>query len=106
MAPRRSATSSSASSQVMLADAAEWMRQALRVVRALDVAIHFRAEKSASEWVIRIAGDTNGSPVANRDEHRTGVGAIVRTRAAHDRVAGALIYWTGGGERCFHCNRI
>jgi hypothetical protein len=30
----------------------------------------------------------------------------VRARAAHDRVAGALIDWSVGGERCFHCNRI
>jgi hypothetical protein len=74
------------------------------VVRALDVAIHFRAEKSASEGVIRVAGDTNGSPVANRDQHRTAVGAIVRTRAANDGVTGALIYWTVRGERGFHGN--
>ena len=93
------------------ADAAQWMREATAVVRALDVAIHLCAEEAARERMIGIAGDADGATILDRDEHRARVGAIVRTGTAHDRLAGvqfdatgALGYGVVGGERCLHAS--
>ena len=73
------------------ADAAQRVHQALAVIRAFEVAIDLRAEKAARDGMIGIAGDANRATIANGDEHRAGVGAVVRARAAHDGVAVAAI---------------
>ena len=61
------------------------------VVRALDVPIHLRAEKAARERDARGRRRREWRARRDRDEHRARVGAVVRTGAADDRVADALI---------------
>jgi len=63
------------------------------VVRALEVAIHLRAQKAAREGMIGIAGDADRAAIANRDEHRAGVRAIVGAGTADDRVAVVRVAW-------------
>ena len=66
------------------------------VIRALDVAIDLRAEEAARERMLGVAGDAHRAPVLDGDEHRAGVGAVVRTGAAHDAIARAQRVRTDG----------
>ena len=62
------------------------VQQPVGVIRALEVAGDLRAEEAARERMVRIAGDADRAAVLDRDEHRAGVGAVVRTGAAHDAI--------------------
>jgi len=72
-------------------DPAKRMHQALIVIRSLDVAIDLGAEEAACERMLGITGNANGTSVANGHEHGARVGAVVRTGAADDRVAGVVV---------------
>lgn len=86
------------------ADATKRMRQPLVVIGALEVAIHLRAQKASREGMVGIAGDAYRATVANGNEHRARIGAVVRAGAAHDRVAGAgvtTVSVAGAGSEIF-----
>jgi hypothetical protein len=70
------------------ADTSERFRKAVGVIGALDVSIHFRAEKSLREWMFGIASDAHGASVLDGDEHRARVGAVVRARGTYDARTG------------------
>ena len=71
------------------ADPPQRRAQSVVMVRALDVSIHLGAEEAARERVVGIAGDPHRAPVFDGDEHRAGVGAVVRTRASHHAIQSA-----------------
>src|SRR5436189_66422 len=65
------------------ADALQRPQDAIRVVRALDVARNLGAEGTVRRRVVRVAVDADRLAVVDGDEHRAGVGAVV---------------WTGGAD--------
>ncbi len=77
------------------AHAPERVREAVAMVGSFHVAIHLGAQESVRERMLGIAGHAHGASAFDRDEHGAGVGAVVRTRAAHDPVVGRR----GNGER-------
>ena len=56
----------------------------LRVVRALQIAVDFGAQKPGRERVRGIAGNTHGAPVLHGHERRTRIRTIVRACPADD----------------------
>src|SRR6266850_1668998 len=66
------------------AGAAQGMEQPVRAVDALEIAVDLDAEMPAGDGVSRIRCDVDGAAVPDRDEHRAGVGAVVRARDACD----------------------
>src|SRR5215470_12178637 len=68
----------------LFARALHRVEHALRAVGPLQIAVDLRAEKAVSGWVVFRPFDLDRAPVLDGDEERTGVGAIVRARAAND----------------------
>ena len=66
------------------ADAPQRMQHALRCIRAIEIARDLRAQRTARGRMIGGAFDLDRAAVLHRDEQRTGIGTIVRTRAAND----------------------
>ena len=65
------------------AAAFEGSQQALRVMGALGIARNLVAQHAAGLWVSRVALYFGGDAVFNRCKQRAGVGAVMRTSAAH-----------------------
>ena len=65
------------------ADPLQRMQQAIRVIGALDVARHLRAQDPGGRRVVGIAADAQRAAVAHVDQHRAGVRAVVRTGGTH-----------------------
>ena len=80
------------------------MLEPVAMVCALDVPIHLGAEKPPRVRVLRIAGHAYGASIFDADQHRTRVGAIVRTRAAHDAVRRRIE--NGGGCGCHRLYKV
>ncbi len=76
----------------LAADAPQRMQQAIRVVCALEIATDLRAKRPRGSRMRRIAGnldrDTATLLPLDGNQHRAGVGAVVRTRCAHDLQSG------------------
>ena len=68
-------------------DPAHWIGQALRMIDAIEIARHLRAEKAACERVFRIAAEVDGFAILDRHTHAARVGAIVRTDEVAEFVA-------------------
>ena len=60
------------------------MKQTAVVVRPLQILRDFGAQKAARDRMLRIARDADGPAVFNRDQHRAGVGTVVRADGADD----------------------
>ncbi len=70
----------------LLAVPPEGMEDAVRAVHPLEIAVHLHAQVPAGDRVGRVGRDLDGAAVTYRHEQRTGVGAIVGARGAHDLV--------------------
>jgi hypothetical protein len=54
------------------------MQQAIGRVHAIQVLGNFAAEKSASDWMIRVALNSSGPPILNGNQDGAGIRAVVR----------------------------
>src|SRR5262249_28107787 len=80
--------------------APEGRGEAVSMVRALEVPVYLRAEKSLREGMIGVALDPCGAAVLDRDQGRAAIGAVVRAGATHDRGARGFL----GGVHGHSCN--
>ncbi len=73
------------------AHASHRVQHALRGIGALEVPCDLRAERSSRRRMVRRAPHLDRAAVLDRDQHRAGVGAIVRAGAANDGAAGKRV---------------
>ena len=72
----------------LLADAPQRVEQAIGGVGALEVVRDLGAQRAVGERHRRVALDLRRDAVFDRDEHRAGVGAVVRASDTHDIFGG------------------
>src|SRR5215216_1375711 len=71
-------------------DAPHRVHKSVCVIRAFYVSIDLGAQEPARERMLGITSHADSPPVLDGDEHRTGVGAVVRASATYDMTCGRL----------------